>query len=584
MKEMKNFFLALSAGIVAISLASCSQEKDAASQVIDEKTVAFSIVSGGTRGEASVSVRGASIPMGDPVDGYNLFLEETITELGAVPASAETRGTPVYTENFATMYTDFYGAAYSAEGNTLSATPVVPDGYFFRNMDIWERHFESDIYENDDVLYFFLREPKVIPGMTGGVPTYSLSGGRCLMDFDYTVPLNAADQQEVLITGRPVTREEARKRIPVLFHHALTGVKFATDNKNTDNVKTYITKVEILNGIWKSAHIRIRPTWENGEWKDDPEIHSSTVSTSDDSNNWVYRVSSGQQMGASSAFTLNLADGEVVDFETGGSFEHNGKYPDSFAKAGNKNNLNDADASKTFWLIPQPMNRNIWMDVTFHVISGGKDSGPITRRIKIGEILLQRDANATWKAGQLRTFTLKADLVDVDIVDKVSGFEKTDVVITNTGNMDAYIRAHITANWFGYAGSKYGVAVGYKGKNSSEFVDAWRMDGTTGDNLGGVFEGLPGSGWTRGADGFFYYTQAVPPGEPIPSPLFTKYSLDTTEHPVPEIWYVDTRSKRHAFTDVELVMEIPVQAIEVPEGKSWKQAWEAQGVTGLPNE
>jgi hypothetical protein len=60
--------------------------------------------------------------------------------------------------------------------------------------------------------------------------------------------------------------------------------------------------------------------------------------------------------------------------------------------------------------------------------------------------------------------------------------------------------------------------------------------------------------------------------------------LDTTEHPVPEIWYVDTRSKRHAFTEVELVMEIPVQAIEVPEGKSWKQAWEAQGVTGLPNE
>ena len=211
MKEMKFFVLALSASVVAISIASCSQEKDAASQVIDDKTVAFSVVSGETRAGASVSVRGASIPMGDPVDGYNLFLEETITELGAVPASAETRGTPVYTENFATMYTDFYGAAYSAEGNTLSTAPVVPDGYFFRNMDIWERHFENDIYENDDVLYFFLREPQVIPGMTGGVPTYSLSGGRCIIDFDYTVPLNATDQQEILITGRSVTREEARK-------------------------------------------------------------------------------------------------------------------------------------------------------------------------------------------------------------------------------------------------------------------------------------------------------------------------------------------------------------------------------------
>lgn len=110
-----------------ILLASCSEEKEAGSLVIDEKTVAFSLISGETRASASVSVRGASISMCDPVEGYNLFLEETITELGAVSA-AETRGTPVYTENFATMYTDFYGAAYSAEGNTISTTPVVPDG------------------------------------------------------------------------------------------------------------------------------------------------------------------------------------------------------------------------------------------------------------------------------------------------------------------------------------------------------------------------------------------------------------------------------------------------------------------------
>lgn len=581
---MKRFFYAMLAVAATLTVFSCKEELvDENGQgpvVIDDNTVVFSLMSGASTRSASTGTGSfveALIPMGDPVDGYEFYLEETVTDLDAVAYSPETRGTPVYTENFADMYTGFYGAVYSATGTTLSSTPVAPDGEFYKNMDVWERKFTTPIWEGNDLLYFFLRTPKTIPGLGESGITYRLANnGRCITEFDYTVPLNAEDQEEILITGRSVTHEEARQPIPVLFHHALTGVKFATDNDNSDaDCKTYITKVEFPRALFRSAHIRITSTWENGKWEDDADIHSSTQTD-------VYNVSSGVQLKNNEVFTLNLADSDIVDFATGGSFEHNGKYPDSFAAAGNLNNLNDTDASKTFWLIPQRMNNNIVMDVTFHVVSGGKDSGPITRRIEIGKALTN---NTYWRAGQIRTFTLKANLMDVDITDEVNGFEKTKVKITNTGNVDAFIRAHITANWFGYAGTNYGVAIGYKSQTSGEFVDIWRMETPTTSNYG-TFEGLPGEGWAIGADGFFYYTEMVPAGKQIPSPLFTKYSVSGSNIP-PEVWYMDNNNVKHQFTGVELVMEIPVQAISAlqADGTAWEKyqdAWGAVGVTGLP--
>lgn len=581
MTEMKRFFLAVFAVAAALSLASCSEELIDGNgngsnrpKSGDPNTLIFSLVQNGpqTRSEvASAPKLEAMIPMGDPVEGYNFYLEETVEEADAVAYSPATRGTPVYTENFADMFDQFYGVVYDQAGTTV----VAPDAGFSNAGSYWQRKFDTNPYDNHNVLYFFLRAPGTTAGMSN--LTYRVANnGRAITEFDYTVPLNAVDQNEILITGRSVTKDQAQEAIPILFHHALTGIKFASDNDNsTDAVKTYITKVEFPNALFRSAHFRITSSWENGKWQDDPDIHSS-------SDTGVSNVSSGQQLNSSEVFTLNLTESDMVDFAKGGSFTSKGEYPDSFAEAGNNKNLNDGDASKTFWLIPQRMNNNIVMDVTFHVISAGKDSGPITRRIQIGRILTN---SVTWRAGQIRTFTLKADLMDVDITDKVNGFEKTDVEITNTGNIDSFIRAHITANWFGNAGNTYGVAVGYPSETSTTFIEAWKMSksGTTyTDNFGGSFENLPGAKWVQGPDGFFYYTEAVPAGTKIPSPLFTKYSVSGTNIP-PTIWYQDTKNVRHQYTGVELVMEIPVQAIEAEEGKNYKQAWEAVGVTGLPD-
>ena len=189
-------------------------------------------------------------------------------------------------------------------------------------------------------------------------------------------------------------------------------------------------------------------------------------------------------------------------------------------------------------------------------------------------ILAQTNAtNKEWKAGQLRTFTLKPDTVDIDIRDKVSGFEKTDVVIRNTGNVDAFIRAMIVANWWGTAGTETGIAMGYTSEAHTAFVTPWERTSLTGDNYGGVFTSLPGTDWVLGKDGYFYYKKAVKPGDPTGTPLFVKYSLDTQAHPVPEIWYLDGSLKQ--YTGVNLRMEIPVQAIEAKADVSWDAAWQA---------
>ena len=411
---MKKFLYALLAVAATLSFASCNEdftEENGSDPTVDTGTLTFTLKNSGpeTRSETGMptTTKGVTIPLGDPVDGYNLYLEETITELGDVYAP-ETKGTPVYTENFSKMFGGkFYGIAYSATGTTLSSTPVFPDGAFQDNgAGLWIRPITPDPFESYDELQMFFRAPQTVTGM--GEPQYSLaSNGRAITTFTYTVPLNAADQQEILITGRSVTKAEAKEPIPILFHHALTGVKFATAYDNTGSAKTYITKVEIPTGLYRSATIRITASWENGVWVDDPDTHSSESTE-------VYNVSNGQQLKNNEVFTLDLTESDIVDFETGGQFANKGKYPDSFAAGGNTNNLNDSDASKTFWLIPQRMNNNVVMDVTFHVVSGGKDSGPITRRINLGQLLTN---SIYWRAGQIRTFTLKPELLDVDIHD-----------------------------------------------------------------------------------------------------------------------------------------------------------------------
>jgi hypothetical protein len=594
---MKKIYLVMLATAATLMMASCVQDvtdnDNNGTKIEDENTISFVLTSDiETRSASAIQVN--SYSLGDPVDGQHVYLEETVTYLDGSDAPApDTKGTPVYTSNFLKMSGgSFNGLAYAASDMT---TPVVPDGpiSYIAEEGKWCRKFAENPFANQDEVYFFMRmpaSPSGVEGLTYGVK----SNGRCTIDFDYTLPLTATEQQDILFTGRPVEKGNGT-RVPILFHHALTGIKFATAHDNSGDVKTYITKVEIPStGLWGQAHFQITPSWEGGKYEDNPTTYSSAGAV---------KVSGGQQLGASTKFTQTFSESDVVDFPTNGSFTDNGSYPSSFAAAGsdtdhpaNQGNLNDGNASKTFWLIPQGMNQNIVINISFYIVSGGKRSEEITRTLEIGKLLLQANENAAWKAGELRTFTLKTNEVDVVIEDEVEGLVKDEVTITNVGNAPEYVRAQIVGYWMGKAaGGEEGLALGYISNETNSdgdytnfnHVTPWALlapDASgkiTGDTNGGTFTGLPGTDWILGKDGFFYYTQLVQPGAETAA-LFNSFTCTST---IPTIYYETALGERIAFTDVHLAVDIPVQAVEAKlvEGtyQDYQTAWAAAGVTGI---
>ena len=72
--------------------------------------------------------------------------------------------------------------------------------------------------------------------------------------------------------------------------------------------------------------------------------------------------------------------------------------------------------------------------------------------------------------------------------DPFDGVTKKNVRIKNTGNIPAYIRVAVVANWIDKDGNVYGGATPTEGTN---------------------YELEPANGWFEGSDGYFYYPTAI---------------------------------------------------------------------------
>lgn len=602
---MKRFIYAVLAVAATLSFAACSQENETNTPGVNGKNTLVFQVGAATRAEAKAPAveQGQLIPLGEPVGDRQFFLEETVVSLDdeAYFSAPATRGTPVYTENFYEMSEgSFQAAAFPVQPMNdvkleLATFPKSSWADYTQNGDFWEYSYPWDPWYNQDELLFFA---KMLKESTGGpaeakgvVPDsyrFNNNASGQSMTFSYRTPMTAQEQQDAVFAARKVTKQEARKAIPILFYHALTGVKFATAYDNGDDIKTYIKKVEFT-GIYGYGKCTVKPVTENGEYADDADIHSSASAVS-----WSNVTFNGVNS-QTAVYSQEYPD-NYVGYTTG-QFTSKGDYPDSFSAAGNTKNLNDGDATMTFWFPPQRMTNNVVLTVTYEVELDGVRK-EYKNTLELGKTLLAQEsrANAEWKAGQLRTFTLKPNGVNVDIHDEVSGFKKDNVQIRNTGNVDAYIRATIVANWWGTAGTEECVAYGYANDSGTAYITPWSMswDNTANkyvDNYGGEFTGLPAPGassdWVRAKDGYFYYKNPVPPGkytgEPTAEdPLFDEYNLNTTDHPVPRIYFLDGTMKE--FTKVYLKMEIAVQAIEARKNASgsfegYVNAWAGAGVT-----
>lgn len=577
---MKKIHIVL-AILATAALTSCQEEKSFNElKPLEKGSLAFSINGVSTRaGEAGIPTRrGVTIPLED-----RLFLEETIQELNPLPA---TKGTPAYTQNVSTLYPTMWVTSSIADFDaTFELKDDLGDGWryshHYGNEDPWP--------DKTTKVEFYFNMPTTLDGVE------DLTGADGKISFSYSSAdlTEAKDQKDILFAYKKISKEDhdgyLPEGAPLEMIHALSGVKFAIANYDAEEKITI--KEVIFKGIVDSGSCEIAAngtvTWTPG----DP----SSVAYS--SGPFNAPVTFGKKVTETDETT-----GEETVKYVGDSFTSKGDYPDSFAAAGNIDNLNDGDASQTFWFVPQAVPANATLTIKYTYGSDEIRTGAIP----IGTYL----AGVNWKAGQLRTYTIRVDEVNVMIDDKVNivgdgntkeevtdglgntfdavtyrGSTKTDVVITNTGNTDAFIRVAIVGQWLDSDGNP---VFGFTDFTVREvnLVDSWYEDQFVYKTFNqGKFVGLPGydtnaddyNNWVY-KDGYYYYKDVVAPGKSIGNapddaenasdylghPLFTSYTVLA-----PPAVMIAGQVK-----DVYFRLEIATQAISA---KQWNgDTWEAK--------
>lgn len=466
----------VSAAVLWSVMAACTREADIPAtpeEFCPERELQFSVESGApvTRGAAAEDAiaRTGIIDLGQTEEGTPLRFVDRITLPGIPSDTVRTKGTPATEANVQTLYGRFSSVAYDV------TTAVTVGGESTFNFDYktvsgkWTHVFDSNPFASHDNLYFFAWMPEKPDGTTFNPSDKTIS-------FSYTVPADAAAQKDLLFGGKATTKAtydaNPTEAFPITFHHALAGVKFAIGN---DLNNTQIKRVSLKNVV-KSGSV-----------------------------------------------VISLETPPAVAWTPGAvKADYSFDVPAVTEESGVKN-LNDAELSLTFWLIPQTLGADAELVVTY-TIAGGAEK---TVSVKVNEAL---GGALTLAAGELHTFTLNPNEVNVKVTDTVAE-ELSDVVITNSGNVAAILRAVVVANWQDAGGN---------------IVAPWDFEPSE-------FEGLPGTGWTLKADGFYYTTTTVEPGGNAPA-LFTRYTPPATP-PV---------------TGAHLVMDIAVQAVD-SKPSSWAE-------------
>lgn len=500
---------------------SCEEQfkEEGGNRVLAKDEIAFTIGKTVTKsGEDLKEVQGATIPLGVKTEEGELSLIETIETLDCAPAfipAPATKGTPAYTENVATLYGSFDARVYG--------DPEIPNAVFTPGSgNTWTYTYSINPWATSNPIHYWMNMP--VKADLAGVELDS-SSEDCLsyngtsITFGYESPMTAAEQVDILFTSKVISREDhdAGRNNHLLFYHALTGVKFAIGNKANS---TYITKVEI-SGLYGTGKCTVTPNYVDN-------VNTSAGNPSNaeglDPTRSAACVSWSGLGKLENAFSQEFATTDVTSFSKTdkGSYD----FADSFYEAATADNLNDKNASATFWFIPQTLTNDVKLKVTFTV--AGETHEQV---IDFGQKLNR----PTWKAGELRTYTLTSNFVDVDIDDTLTGTDnskKEEVVITNTGNTNAYLRAVIIGNWYDKDGKIVNVP--------------WNKDDT---GFGTFVSAVAASGdgkWELEEDGFWYYTKPVQPGYASNTALFKSYTKNTCA----------------AYPSAQLRLTIAVQAVQ----------------------
>lgn len=161
---------------------------------------------------------------------------------------------------------------------------------------------------------------------------------------------------------------------------------------------------------------------------------------------------------------------------------------------------------QTFMVVPQDFAGNEAAEIE---ISFSIDGRPYVLSKPIKGI------SAEWEADRRYVYVISIpEDVDIEIEDEVSGAEKKNLVMTNKGFADSYIRAAVVGYWIVEDGDNSYVVSDWK-ETDGEFVRGSGWD----------------SYWKLHTDGFYYYKYPLKNGETPTVPLFDTYTL-TAESPV----------------------------------------------------
>ena len=634
---MKNKLIAL-AVLGTAMLSSCVQEKSFDNITVGENEIAFVIGGSSTRSAEVMPVvtPGASIELCKTDNGEAIYLEETIEEMNASPA---TRGIPAYNTNLGKLYETMgvYAGGNFGDKNferwDQYENPVdAPElGWRYRY-----NYSASPWPDKDTQVDFNFRMPATMNGVAFDATSHYTV-------FDYTTPAAATDQQDILFAHTKLSKREhdtyLPKGAPVLMYHALTGVKFRNGHVNGSDTKTIIKKVEIF-GLKDKGHCVVTSddnnvvtfTWTGQEKTRDSfsQVYSNPE--------YVVSAGAANPDGTVDFTNPTPTDTEDENYIAPGQPGYVADYSGtSWVSAAADHNLNDGDGSLTFWFVPQEITDEVTMKVTFVVKTPFTPNGngadvanlsgtDITLTLNFGKELNAQYKTASdkvfWGPGQLRTYSLKPLDVDVDIEDTMTGLVKSNVKIANTGNVPEYVRVLLLGNWYGWeteaewnawknaateeakAEHEPSILVGYKYQTQAAadaadedfytMVDPWYRGGYDHDGDGtyvdpyGYFDntftlGAPQSGnkWID-ASGGFYYPDPIGPGTKLNAEteaLFRSYTITT----IPDIYIATpTSNVRVKAKGVHLVLTVSVQAIGAMDKdgneKGWLEAWyEATG-------
>ena len=563
MKKMKHFYgVSL---LTAVCLAACTPDDEFTRSNGNLKSLAFAVNTSNDQSTSTRSGEESYVVDTFVLGGDTLALVCTVTDMDAPAPEAEktsdTRGVPIYSHygasplfNLKTVYGKFNVSGYrvdddhntllpfyynyAKDGKTYMGSddpdpdtngkyeniPYTWESYENTSSSKWEYWIPADASatdsksgkfywwrdevnpENNYKLQFFAYSPT--PDVTAypWAPTdmNNFYGG--ITTFKYTVPVSTstprkdAEKQPDILVGstQALTRDVLTSEgdyyvVKLVLYHALSALRF---NISSTLEKSDITINSIgLSGLKGSGKCTLKGPID--EYK-----HSDKMITWSD-------------YGGTTASYEQSFERQITDTEAAGMSETNPVK------------LNEGKDETTFMLLPQTLTADATLKVKITFEEGGVSKTKTLEHLIVGSGAVKSGDTYTsygkWEPGKIYTYTISKvpSSPEVTLDDDVTATKKYNFVIENTGLVKGYVRATFVGNWVD--------------NTTGETISSWSPD----DANQGSFTNLPGTGWVKGTDGFYYYVYPLLPGEKLEGTeaLFKEYNIKETSgvayQPVP---------------------------------------------------